>query len=50
MAKNITIDDLAQMMKKGFDELDGKILQLPTKSYMDDKFANLEGDLIAKLR
>lgn len=30
--------------------LDGKVVQLPTKSYLDDKVANLEGGLITKLR
>lgn len=32
------------------DKLDKKVDQLPTKSYLDDKFADLEGELIKKLR
>lgn len=32
------------------DKLDIKTDQLPTKSYLDDKFADMEGDLVKKLR
>lgn len=31
------------------DTLEGKVNQLPTKTYLDDKIANLQGDLITKL-
>ena len=31
-------------------KMHGQIAQLPTKAYLDDKLANLEGGLVAKLR
>lgn len=37
-------------LHKKFDKLEGKVNQLPTKTYLDDKLANLEGGLITKLR
>lgn len=39
-----------QHVDKKFQELDAKISQLPTKSYLDDKMADLEGGLVSKLR
>jgi UDP-N-acetylglucosamine 2-epimerase len=33
-----------------FDNIDGNISQLPTKAYLDDKLADLEGRLNVKLR
>lgn len=60
--KPVTLDDLADMVANGFTETDKKIQELerqidlkldlkisplPTKSYIDEKFANLEGDLTA---
>lgn len=44
------IDDKFQGVEKRFDTIEGQISQLPTKSYVDDKFAELEGTLITKLR
>jgi len=35
---------------KRFDGLDGKISQLPTKTFLTDKLADLQGDLTTKLR
>ena len=32
------------------EKLNEKLAPLPTKSYIDEKFADLEGDLIVKLR
>lgn len=37
-------------LEPAFNNVFDKIDQLPTKSYLDDKIANLEGDLIKKLR
>ena len=37
-------------VNKKIEAIKGQIAQLPTKSYLDDKLANLEGGLIAKLR
>ena len=67
MEKNnqkMTIEDLAIITKKGFDEVDKRfeavdkrlekieqrIIQLPTKEYLDDKLADLRGDIILLLR
>lgn len=33
-----------------FDDVYNKISQLPTKAYLDDKLADLEGGMISKLR
>lgn len=37
-------------LEPSLNQLHEAVAQLPTKSYLDDKLANLEGDLIKKLR
>jgi len=37
-------------VKSGFDAVDKRFETLPDKSYLDDKIADLKGDLIVKLR
>jgi len=44
------IDQRFQKIDEKFEDMDSKISALPTKSYFDDKFADISGDLITKLR
>jgi len=44
------LDERAGTLEDNYSGLDGKVAQLPTKTYIDDKFSNLEGDLIVKLK
>ena len=44
------LEDKFDGIGQKFSEIDDKINQLPTKSYLDDKIAGLEGGLITKLR
>ena len=43
-------DKFKELDKKLNEKLDEKISPLPTKSYIDEKFADFEGDVIVKLR
>lgn len=49
-AKVDKIDKKVNELDIKVNELDIRVSNLPTKSYLDDKFADLEGDLIKKLR
>lgn len=44
------VDERLGKVETDITSLNGKVAQLPTKSYLDDKIANLEGGLITKLR
>ena len=44
------INNRFEQLEIKFDDLQKSVAQLPTKSYLDDKLANLEGGLITKLR
>lgn len=45
--KNITIDDLAKMVKRGFDETAKQIDQTAKKKDTDKRFEKIETTLIA---
>ena len=45
--KNITINDLARMVQKGFDETAKQIDQTPKKKDVDKRFEKIETTLIA---
>ena len=58
---NVTIEDLAVMVKKGFNSVDKRFdgveqrlskieATMVTKSYLDDKLADLEGSVITRQR
>lgn len=44
------VDKRFEAIDKRFERIEKQISQLPTKSYLDDKLAELEGGLISKLR
>ncbi|RLC38125.1 hypothetical protein DRH27_03025 [Candidatus Falkowbacteria bacterium] len=61
MAKKITIDDLAVIVKKKFDKTNKEIggmkkdivkikATMVTKDYLDEKMADLRGDLVVLIR
>ena len=47
---NQDFSELIEYLDDKFQNIDKQFAQLPTKSYLDDKLADLEGDLIKKLR
>jgi hypothetical protein len=42
--------ELIEYLDEKFQDIDNKFSQLPTKGYLDDKMANLEGGLHVTLR
>ena len=59
--KKVTIDDLAKITKVGFNDVDKKFEMVDkrltriesimvTKDYLDDKLADLKGDVIAVIK
>lgn len=44
------LDEKFQVIGSKFEALENQISHLPTKAYLDDKLADLEGGLITKLR
>jgi len=47
---NENYSELIEYLDEKFQAIDNKFAQLPTKSYIDDKLADLEGGLVTKLR
>ncbi len=42
--------ELVEYLDEKFQAIEDRFAQLPTKSYLDDKLADLEGGIITKLR
>ena len=42
--------ELIEYLDQKFQAIEDRFSQLPTKSYLDDKLADLEGGLVTKLR
>ena len=47
---NNDFGELIAYLDEKFQAVEERFLQLPTKTYLDDKIANLEGGLLTKLR